>query len=145
MDYDQEMNRAPLFVAVFVLLLPLFYVASYLALVVPGGWSIPNAMASRDYPTHFHYRCGGAVADRLFWPLEKVDQWLRPNAWWDDIGGPGAVSGFDGSASVLVTDEATYEANLAREAAEAEAAAAPEAESVRESSTALPRDATEQP
>lgn len=130
------MNRAPLFVAVFVLLLPLLYVASYLALVVPSGWFVANTTPSQAAPNQFHYRCGGTIADRMFWPLEKVDRWCRPNAWWDDIGGPGAVHGFDGSASVLVSDEATYEANLTGKA---------EGESASETSSVFPRAVTEQP
>ena len=50
-----------------ILLLPLVYVGSYLAMVVPGA-AMP-------------YVGGSEAAQRFFWPLEQIDRKLRPSAW----------------------------------------------------------------
>jgi hypothetical protein len=80
-------SRAPLIVAIVLLLLPALYVGSYLTLVVPKGTkaTYPIRDPSRPeiralhYPTH--YRRGHYVSERLFWPLEQIDRKLRPRAW----------------------------------------------------------------
>jgi hypothetical protein len=71
-------SRAPLIVAIVLLLLPLLYVGSYLAMVVPsgdGGIRIPG-LAGDEY-----YRFGGERAAWYFWPLEQIDRKVRPGAW----------------------------------------------------------------
>jgi hypothetical protein len=73
-------SRAPLVVTIVLLLLPVLYVGSYLALVVPGYW-LPIgtlAMMRDDNP---NYRYGGNHSAKFFWPLEQVDRKLRPGAW----------------------------------------------------------------
>ncbi len=68
-------NRAPLIVAIVLLLLPVLYVGSYLALVTPGprfGWG------SAVYPI---YRVADGFCIRFFWPLEQIDRTVRPGAW----------------------------------------------------------------
>jgi hypothetical protein len=54
--------------AVIPLLLPLLYVGSYCAMVVPF-WGLSN------------YRFGGRAAVIVYWPLEQVDRAVRPAAW----------------------------------------------------------------
>jgi hypothetical protein len=71
-------SRAPLIIAVTLLVVPVLYVGSYLALVVPG-FRVPGL--------NNNYRVGGEYAERFFSPLEQIDRKLRPAAWgnaWDD-------------------------------------------------------------
>jgi hypothetical protein len=68
-------SRAPLIVAIVLLLLPVLYVGSYLALVVPMGANF--AWATPGGATLVHYRYGGLWAERFFWPLEQVDRKIR--------------------------------------------------------------------
>jgi hypothetical protein len=74
------MNRprsfAPIIAAV-LLLLPVLYVGSYLAVVVPS----PFPVKSKYFPPEYSYRCGGEWAYRIFWPLEQIDRRVRPGAW----------------------------------------------------------------
>jgi hypothetical protein len=75
------MKRAPLIVAIVLLTLPVFYVASYLALVVPRHYIAYLAFGRVDH----YYRFGGDWARRFYWPLEKIDQKLRPEEWEFDL------------------------------------------------------------
>jgi len=76
------MSRTPLIVAIVLLLLPVLYVGSYLALVVPAGVQHPGPTQAFSTPVIFdNYRCGGSWSDRLFWPLEQIDRKVRPGAW----------------------------------------------------------------
>jgi hypothetical protein len=59
-------SLAPLIVAV-SLLLPMLYVGSYFAMVVPGA-AMP-------------YVGGNETAQKVFWPLEQIDRLLRPTKW----------------------------------------------------------------
>jgi hypothetical protein len=71
---DKPRSFAPIIAAI-LLLLPVLYVGSYLALVKPGpryGWG------SALHPT---YRVADRFCTRFFWPLEQVDRKLRPNKW----------------------------------------------------------------
>lgn len=63
---------APLLVAFVPLLLLVFYVSSYLALVRPS----PGCMAMP-----FPYRLSGGWLDRAYWPLLKIDYHVRPHSW----------------------------------------------------------------
>jgi hypothetical protein len=71
-------SRAPLIVAIVLLLLPLLYVGSYLALVVPGG---PMSTSGLKLKWPEVYRFGSPWTDCIFWPLEQVDRKVRPRAW----------------------------------------------------------------
>jgi hypothetical protein len=66
-------NRAPLIVAIVLLLLPVLYVGSYLALVRPvqlqHGWLY-------QYP-----RIGTDNGQRVFRPLEQIYESVRPAKW----------------------------------------------------------------
>ncbi|WP_254509266.1 hypothetical protein [Anatilimnocola floriformis] len=66
-------HAAPI-IATVLLLLPVLYVGSYLALVVPG-YHIPGQFNN--------YRMGYDYAERIFWPLEQIDRKLRPESWND--------------------------------------------------------------
>jgi hypothetical protein len=73
------------FSAAVLLLLPVLYVGSYLALVVPGhgGW---RASKGGELSYEFwSYRVGGSYSERLFWPLEQIDRRLRPGVWRDRL------------------------------------------------------------
>jgi hypothetical protein len=72
------------FIAGVLLLLPVLYVGSYLALVVPEGIECGvSTPAGLDYGWK-HYRWGDARAERVFWPLEQIDRRVRPGAWEPD-------------------------------------------------------------
>jgi hypothetical protein len=76
----QLQSRAPLIIAMVLLLLPVLYVGSYLALVLPPpSISTPyNEILARRWS---NYRAGGRFAEIVFWPLEQIDRKLRPGAW----------------------------------------------------------------
>jgi hypothetical protein len=81
MDKQRE-SRAPLIVVIVLLLLPVLYVGTYFALVVPGSALIPVTGSSGESGFLVrHYRWGGDSAERVFWPLEQIDRKLRPKAW----------------------------------------------------------------
>jgi hypothetical protein len=75
-------SRAPLIVALVLLLLPVLYLGSYLALVVPSGIVIGTIKV--DYEPQLvisHYRTGGDIGATIFYPLEQIDRKLRWKAW----------------------------------------------------------------
>ncbi|WP_425617886.1 hypothetical protein NA78x_001576 [Anatilimnocola sp. NA78] len=74
-------NRAPLIVAIVLLLLPVLYVGSYLALVLKPSMHKRETFLSDLFPGHFRYRFGGRIATKVFWPLEQIDRKVRPEAW----------------------------------------------------------------
>jgi hypothetical protein len=73
---EKPRSAAP-FLAALLLLLPLLYVGSYLAVVSPAGtmlwWS-----GRVD-----HYEYGGRSVEQFYWPLEQIDRRIRPQAWRD--------------------------------------------------------------
>jgi hypothetical protein len=73
-------NRAPLLAAIALLLLPVLYVGSYLALVSPWQAGLHRSF-SFQHESEIHYRIGGRWAGVVFWPLEQLDRQLRPDAW----------------------------------------------------------------
>jgi len=77
-------SAGPLVVAIVLLLLPVLYVGSYLALVVRK----PMVSVSLTFPTQYDaefYRFGGDYARTFYWPLEQIDRQLQPAAWNDDF------------------------------------------------------------
>jgi hypothetical protein len=80
-------SHAPLIVAIVLLVLPVQYVGSYLALVIPGGQFDVTIMhegrAIKTYP-EAAYRMGGSFAKKVFWPVEQIDRQVRPGAWRGD-------------------------------------------------------------
>ena len=73
------MNRTPLIFGIVLLLLPVLYVGSYFAMVVPRP-SI-GKMVQLGHGPLWKYRCGDRFAVTLFWPLEQIDRRIRPDAW----------------------------------------------------------------
>jgi hypothetical protein len=76
-------SRAPLITAIFLLLLPVLYVGSYLAMVVPQGIAVErtDGIILGSWYRVAHYRAVDAFATRFFWPLEQIDRKVRPGAW----------------------------------------------------------------
>jgi hypothetical protein len=70
----------PLIVAI-ALLLPVAYVGSYFALVIPRGRVISYNDGRWNIPVILHYRALPAQAAVLYWPLERIDRKLRPKTW----------------------------------------------------------------
>lgn len=75
------MNRAPLIIAIVLLLLPVLYVGSYLALVVPAGFFTARSGTARTE----YYRVENDSCAQVFWPLEQLDRKLRPGGWGEDF------------------------------------------------------------
>ena len=75
-------STAPLIIAIAVLILPLLYVGSYVALVKPRA-AFESTMVQPGMRTvrFTHYRIGKGHVDWFFWPLEHIDRKMRPAAW----------------------------------------------------------------
>ena len=79
-------SRAPLNVAIVLLLLPVLYVGTYLAIVDPPGHGhVPKVKLGNRWfqgvGIWVHYRAMPEQAARFFWPLEQIDRKVRPRAW----------------------------------------------------------------
>ena len=73
-------HAAPIIAAI-LLLLPVLYVGSYLALVA-GPRFTSTVLPSGQRETRItNYRIGDGRCDWLFWPVEETDRQLRPAAW----------------------------------------------------------------
>lgn len=86
------MKKHPaLLIAVFVLLLPVLYVASYLLLVDPTAarqWIRIDERGAYVYGYRYFGWEGDTdlpsatrIAPAVYWPLEEIDKKLRPEAW----------------------------------------------------------------
>lgn len=93
----QPPSRAPLLIATVVLLLPVLYVGSYLALVAPEGIERERVVREpvayplgslQEYSERYlgHYRVAGDWPGVLYYPLEIMDRRLRP--WAEKFDGP---------------------------------------------------------
>ena len=71
-------SRAPLIVAIVLLLLPVLYVGSYLALVNPNGFAFAT---DQNRIRTSYYRLGGELSEWVYMPLETIDRFLRPGRW----------------------------------------------------------------
>lgn len=74
--------HTPLGIIIALLLLPVLYVGSYLALVRPGPpftGALSGVRPHRIYTGH--YRFGREWSERVFRPVELIDRKLRPKAW----------------------------------------------------------------
>jgi hypothetical protein len=95
----QPQSRAPLIIAIVLLLLPVLYVGSYFAMVVPGGRYVlrepdKNEFVFGHLQQKVHYRVAHEVAARIFWPLEQIDRKVRPGAWVQKTGGAYGTLGY---------------------------------------------------
>jgi hypothetical protein len=77
---DKPRSFAPILAAV-LLLFPLLYVGSYLALVLPGGKVVVSGGPQLLPAYASNYRVDGQWPWRIFWPLEQIDRRVRPGAW----------------------------------------------------------------
>jgi hypothetical protein len=79
-------SRAPLIIGIGIvlLLLPVLYVGSYLAIVVPGGRWVEDRTDVSGIREQ-KYRFGDKIAEAVFWPLEQIDRKMRPDAWESSI------------------------------------------------------------
>jgi hypothetical protein len=73
-------NRIKPILAVVLLLLPVLYVGSYLALVTPGVYG-PSYQTADGYRAFAPYRCHPRFCPQIFWPLELIDRQLRRGSW----------------------------------------------------------------
>jgi hypothetical protein len=73
-------HAAPIAAAT-LLILPMLYVGSYLALVVPGGYCNGGRLNISTTIRPPKYRAGDQLAKTVFWPLEQIDRKVRPGAW----------------------------------------------------------------
>jgi hypothetical protein len=74
-------HAAPIIAAI-LLLLPVLYVGSYLALVDPEGNPMYGSFTDFSVKKYLgHYRYGGRWSANVFWPLEQIDRKVRPGAW----------------------------------------------------------------
>lgn len=74
-------SRAPLIVAIVLLLLPVLYVGSYLALVVPQSTLVLRRKGPSGRNVVYPYRIRSHWLATGFWPLEQIDRKVRPGAW----------------------------------------------------------------
>ena len=73
-------HGTPTFAAT-LLLLPVLYVGSYLAMVVPEG--VPLILDGKNFGGHGgNYRYNpDLLSEKAFYPLEQIDRKVRPAAW----------------------------------------------------------------
>jgi hypothetical protein len=72
-------HAAPI-IATILLLLPVLYVGSFYALVLPHSKRIAMT-ASGECEEVACYRFGSEYSRNIFWPLEQIDRKLRPGTW----------------------------------------------------------------
>lgn len=75
-------HAAPIIAATLLFLLVL-YVGSYFALVVPHGRAyVQMPVFPGSAPLYIsNYRLGDETPRAFFWPLERIDRKVRPQAW----------------------------------------------------------------
>lgn len=76
-------NRSPAtLVAIVFALLPVLYLGSYLALVLPQGKlvRVKRPLSESGYAVQ-HYRCGGEWSKRAYQLPEWIDRQVRPEVW----------------------------------------------------------------
>jgi hypothetical protein len=82
---DKPRSTAAPIIAALLLLLPVLYVGSYLALVEPPQSISSERILQRMFESSggqiSNYRAFQSVSTKLFWPLEQIDRKVRPRAW----------------------------------------------------------------
>jgi hypothetical protein len=83
---DRQRNNVPLALLAVVLVLLLFYVGSYSALVQPRGVVVQRPWQEENGEVvlgnwYYHYQYGEHWAERFYWPLEQIDRQVRPEKW----------------------------------------------------------------
>jgi hypothetical protein len=84
---ESQRSRAPLIIAIVMLLVPVLYAGSYLALaygqsvfiVDPKGSAAVTLSNGEQFTGHLvRYRTCDEFCDFIFWPLEKIHRKLMP-------------------------------------------------------------------
>lgn len=93
---QSRFTSAPIIAAI-LLLLPVLYVGSYLALLHHSSKTVTLQMSSRGRKETFripiNYRFGADEwASTFFWPLEQIDRKMRPGAWRPPLETGGKIS-----------------------------------------------------
>jgi hypothetical protein len=73
-------NRAPLFAAILLLVLPVLYVGSYFALLSPGPMFLEPTKGN-FLVRAVKFRFGGEVSKAIFRPMIDMDMRWRPTFW----------------------------------------------------------------
>ena len=78
-------------IAAIVLVLPLLYIGSYLALVTPQGTFVADRTSPFSYDDlgdgyMRSYRVQSEWCPIIFWPLEQIDRKVRPESWYGELG-----------------------------------------------------------
>ena len=71
-------HAAPIIAAI-LLLLPVLYVGSYFALLRGAGSLSMTSSGACERKSE--YRIAGDACRTVFWPLERMDRKMRPEAW----------------------------------------------------------------
>jgi hypothetical protein len=86
---DKKRTIAGPIIAALLLIIPVLYVGSYFALVVPSGINVfppddgmPGGSTSRIGRTYY-YRFEITWGERFFWPLHQLHRKIRPDDWQD--------------------------------------------------------------
>jgi hypothetical protein len=76
-------SRAPLIVAIVLLLLPVLYVGSYFALAMPPINQDRANQRANSGRGNYGWRIGwtSPLAAQFYWPLEQLDGKVRPGFW----------------------------------------------------------------
>ena len=74
-------SRAPLMIAIVLLVLPLLYVGSYLIAVRSAKEAAAVNLLVLKGESPEYYRFGGEWSPRIYRPLEWIDRRLRPGLW----------------------------------------------------------------
>jgi hypothetical protein len=78
---DKPQSRALLIFVSVLLLLPVLYVGSYIALANHLRHEWYTRGSGDQWARTRNYRVGGRRVEQFYWPLEQVDRKLRPHAW----------------------------------------------------------------
>jgi hypothetical protein len=90
-------SRAPLSIAIVLLVVPLLYVGSYLALVRRDGvihdppLQLAGGLVAPSHHIEF-YRLDWDFLATIYWPLEQLDRKLVPGLWFDWSTYPGLTA-----------------------------------------------------
>ena len=78
MSDKSQSSGGPVIFAVVLLMLPVLYIGSYLSLVKPEGRRLYDRSGFIRVAS---YRVDGRLPSQFYWPLEKIDRRVRPQAW----------------------------------------------------------------
>jgi hypothetical protein len=80
---EERSSHTPWVAIILLCLLPCIYAGSYLALVEAQPLSFVSGPG--PWRKRAVYRVGGAVAAKVYWPINKLDRKVRPDYWKHDV------------------------------------------------------------